>query len=55
MNFLRNMEMNMSDAIKRRELLKTTVAFAGAAAAGSFRCSKLANAANQNYWPMPYG
>src|ERR1700680_1841318 len=45
MNFLRNMEMNMSDAIKRRELLKTTVAFACAAAAGGFSCRKLASAA----------
>ena len=37
--------MNMSDAINRRELLKTTVAFAGAAAAWGFSCSKLASAA----------
>jgi 7,8-dihydropterin-6-yl-methyl-4-(beta-D-ribofuranosyl)aminobenzene 5'-phosphate synthase len=36
--------MNMSDAIKRREFLKGTVAFAGAAAAGSFGCSELASA-----------
>ena len=35
----------MSDAINRREFLKTTVAFAGVAAAGSFSCSKLASAA----------
>ena len=35
----------MSDAINRRELLKTTVAFAGAAVAGGFGCSKLASAA----------
>jgi 7,8-dihydropterin-6-yl-methyl-4-(beta-D-ribofuranosyl)aminobenzene 5'-phosphate synthase len=39
------MEMNMSDVINRREFLKTTVAFAGVAAAGSFSCSKLASAA----------
>jgi 7,8-dihydropterin-6-yl-methyl-4-(beta-D-ribofuranosyl)aminobenzene 5'-phosphate synthase len=35
----------MSDAIKRREFLKTTVAFAGAAATGGFSCSELASAA----------
>jgi 7,8-dihydropterin-6-yl-methyl-4-(beta-D-ribofuranosyl)aminobenzene 5'-phosphate synthase len=39
------MEINMSDAINRRKFLKTTVAFAGVAAAGSFSCSKLASAA----------
>jgi 7,8-dihydropterin-6-yl-methyl-4-(beta-D-ribofuranosyl)aminobenzene 5'-phosphate synthase len=39
------MGINMSDAIDRREFLKTTVAFAGVAAAGSFSCSKLASAA----------
>ena len=35
----------MSDAIKRREFLKATVAFAGATAAGGFCCSELASAA----------
>ena len=35
----------MSDAINRRKFLKTTVAFAGVAAAGSFSRSKLASAA----------
>jgi 7,8-dihydropterin-6-yl-methyl-4-(beta-D-ribofuranosyl)aminobenzene 5'-phosphate synthase len=39
------MEINMSDAINRRKFLKTTVAFAGVAAAESFSCSKLASAA----------
>jgi 7,8-dihydropterin-6-yl-methyl-4-(beta-D-ribofuranosyl)aminobenzene 5'-phosphate synthase len=34
----------MSDAIKRREVLKATVAFAGAAAAGSFSCRGVASA-----------
>jgi 7,8-dihydropterin-6-yl-methyl-4-(beta-D-ribofuranosyl)aminobenzene 5'-phosphate synthase len=38
------MEKNMSDAIKRREFLKATVAFAGATAAGSVCCSELASA-----------
>jgi 7,8-dihydropterin-6-yl-methyl-4-(beta-D-ribofuranosyl)aminobenzene 5'-phosphate synthase len=39
------MEINMTDAIKRREFLKATVTLAGAAAAGNLSCSELASAA----------
>jgi 7,8-dihydropterin-6-yl-methyl-4-(beta-D-ribofuranosyl)aminobenzene 5'-phosphate synthase len=38
------MEKNMSDAIKRRDFLKATVALAGATAAGSLCCGDLASA-----------
>jgi 7,8-dihydropterin-6-yl-methyl-4-(beta-D-ribofuranosyl)aminobenzene 5'-phosphate synthase len=37
--------MNMSDAMRRREFLKASVAFAGAAAAGGFGGIEIASAA----------